>query len=47
MKKVLGLCLFNGCLATGLFGADSFQKQPAKPADLAHDKNLYVVGYAH
>ena len=47
MKKVLGLCLFNCCLATGLFGADSFQKQPAKPADLAHDKNLYVVGYAH
>ena len=24
-----------------------FQKRPAKPTDLAHDKNLYVVGYAH
>ena len=47
MKKILGLCLFNCCLATGLFGADGFQKQPAKPVDLAHDKNLYVVGYAH
>ena len=47
MKKVLGLCLFNCCLATAMFGADSFQKQPAKPVDLAGDKNLYVVGYAH
>ncbi|MGA2245032.1 MAG: glycoside hydrolase family 38 C-terminal domain-containing protein [Verrucomicrobiota bacterium] len=47
MNKVLGLLLFNCCLAPGMFGADGFQKQPAKPVDLARDKNLYVVGYAH
>jgi alpha-mannosidase len=47
MKKILGLFLFNYCLATVLLGADGFQKLPAKPADLSHDKNLYVVGYAH
>ena len=47
MKKVLGILLCNSCLATALFGADGFQKQPAKPANLSHDKNLYVVGYAH
>jgi alpha-mannosidase len=27
--------------------SDSFEKQPDKPVDLAQDKNLYVVGYAH
>jgi alpha-mannosidase len=47
MKKILGLFLFNCCVATVLLGADGFQKLPAKPVDLAHDKNLYVVGYAH
>ena len=47
MKKILGLLLFNCCVATVLFGADSFQKLPAKPVDLSKDKNLYVVGYAH
>ena len=47
MKKILGLLLFNFCISSALFGADGFQKQPAKPADLSHDKNLYVVGYAH
>lgn len=47
MKKVLGLLLCNCCAVTALFGADGFQKQPAKPVDLAKDKNLYVVGYAH
>lgn len=47
MKKVFGLCLFTCCLAPVIFGADSFQKQPAKPVDLARGKNLYVVGYAH
>ena len=47
MKKILSLCLFNCCLGTALFGADGFQEQPAKPVDLAGDKNLYVVGYAH
>ncbi len=47
MKKVFGLLMCNCCVATALFGADAFQKQPAKPADLAQDKNLYVVGYAH
>jgi len=47
MKKVLGLLVLNCCLATVSPGADSFQKQPAKPVDLANAKNLYVVGYAH
>jgi alpha-mannosidase len=47
MKKVLSVLLCNCCAATALFGADGFQKQPAKPVDLAKDKNLYVVGYAH
>jgi alpha-mannosidase len=47
MNKFLAFLLSNCCLATALFGADDFQKQPAKPVDLAHDKNLYVVGYAH
>jgi alpha-mannosidase len=47
MKKVLGILLFNCCVATALFGADGFQKSPDKPVDLSHDKNLYVVGYAH
>jgi len=47
MKKVLGLLLSNCCLATALLGADGFQKLPTKPVDLAKDKNLYVVGYAH
>ena len=28
-------------------GDEVFQKRPAKPVDLARDKNLYVVGYAH
>jgi alpha-mannosidase len=27
--------------------SNTFQKQPAKPVDFVHDKNLYVVGYAH
>ena len=47
MKKVLGLLLLNCCIATALLGAEGFQKQPAKPVDLANAKNLYVVGYAH
>ena len=47
MNKVLGLVLLNFCVVTAVPAADGFQKQPAKPVDLAHDKNLYVVGYAH
>jgi alpha-mannosidase len=47
MKKVLALFLCNYCIATALLGADGFQKQPAKPVDLAKGKNLYVVGYSH
>lgn len=47
MKKLLGLILFNVFIIATLRGDDSFQKQPEKPVDLAHDKNLYVVGYAH
>ncbi|HEV2695217.1 MAG TPA: glycoside hydrolase family 38 C-terminal domain-containing protein [Verrucomicrobiae bacterium] len=47
MKKVFGLLLSNCCLATALFGADSSEKKPAQPVDLAHAKNLYVIGYAH
>ena len=30
-----------------MYAGDTYQKLPAKPADLTHDKNLYTVGYAH
>ncbi len=33
--------------ATLPLAAQTYQKAPDKPVDLAHDKNLYVVGYAH
>jgi alpha-mannosidase len=39
-------------MAPALFGAETqpaevFRKLPERPADVAHEKNLYVVGYAH
>ena len=34
-------------LAAPSLRAQSFQKQPEKPVDLVHDKNLYLAGYAH
>src|SRR3569833_2105737 len=47
MKKFLALILLNLFIAASLRGDDSIQKLPNKPVDLAHDKNLYVIGYAH
>ena len=47
MNKVLGLVFLNFCVATAVPAADGFEKQPTRPVDLGHDKNLYVVGYAH
>ena len=46
MKPVLLFCLGLYVVAAPLHGAD-FKKLPDKPVDLAHGKNLYVVGYAH
>ena len=41
-------CFLAVMLATAFpLHADILQKQPPKPVDLANDKNLYVVGYAH
>jgi alpha-mannosidase len=37
----------TGASAVISLAAGPIQKQPERPADLAHDKNLYVVGYAH
>lgn len=39
--------LFVSLLFPAWADDDHFQKQPPRPVDLAHDKNLYVVGYAH
>jgi alpha-mannosidase len=37
-----------GLLASALpLNADTYRKLPEKPVDFVHDKNLYVVGYAH
>ncbi len=47
IKTIFRLFLLNCVVATALPAADDFQKLPDKPVDLAHDKNLYVVGYAH
>jgi alpha-mannosidase len=46
MKRLL-LVLCGLFLSFSLLADDNFQKQPDKPVDLAKDKNLYVVGYAH
>lgn len=47
IKQSLLLLLSNCVAATALVGADEFKKLADKPVDLAHGKNLYVVGYAH
>lgn len=39
--------VFNCIVSVALLADDDFQKLPDKAVDLAHDKNLYVVGYAH
>ncbi len=46
MKSIL-LLLGLAAAAWPLQAEEPFQKQPAKPVDLARDKNLYTVGYAH
>ncbi len=39
---IVGLCLTT----VSLLGED-YKKLPLKPVDFAHDKNLYIMGYAH
>ena len=46
MKHLLVL-LGLAVAALPVQAGEVFQKQPAKPADLSRDKNLYTVGYAH
>ncbi len=41
------LFLVIAVLAFAPLHAEEQQKRAGKPADLVHDKNLYVVGYAH
>ncbi len=45
--KYLLVLLGLAVAALPVQGGEAFQKQPAKPADLSRDKNLYAVGYAH
>ncbi len=47
MKKPLPYIWLTAWITTLLFGAAAPPTPPAKPLDLVHDKNLYVVGYAH
>ena len=43
----VSILLAGLCLTTVSLQADDYKKLPAKPVDFAHDKNLYVMGYAH
>lgn len=47
MKTAILLFLSFFFAAILLSAADDASKPPDKPVDLAHDKNLYVIGYAH
>ncbi|MFT3784215.1 MAG: hypothetical protein QM790_19575 [Nibricoccus sp.] len=44
---VLGAMFTAHILSAADEPSTNFQKIPDRPVDLAHDKNLYVIGYSH